>query len=144
MKALIYNEKVVQVQETTFEVADPLFWVDCPDDCVPGWTYIDGVIAPPVITPPDVEQILNDYKYGIQAYLNEVAAQRQYESSLYCISYLNSTIDAWRNEALAFLEWRDAVWTYVLGELPKFLNGDRPLIPLADFITEFPVIVWPS
>jgi len=33
---------------------------------------------------------------------------------------------------------------YVLGELPKFLNGDRPLIPLEQFISEFPVISWPS
>ena len=144
MKALIYQEKVVQVQETTFEVAPELFWVDCPNDCVPGWTYIDGVLAPPVITPPEIPQILNEYNVEIQAYLNQVALERGYESALYCLSYLDSTIPAWSEEALTFLKWRDAVWVYVLGELPKFVNGDRPLIPLVDFIKEFPVIVWPS
>ncbi len=144
MKALIYQEKVIQVQETEFEVAPELFWVDCPDDCVPGWTYMNGVLAPPVITPPDIPAILNEYNAGIQAYLNDVALQKGYESALYCLSYLNSTIPAWSEEAHTFLAWRDSVWIYVLGELPKFLNGDRPLIPLEQFITEFPVITWPS
>ncbi len=144
MKALIFQEKVIQVQETEFEVAPELFWVDCPDECVPGWTYIDGVLAPPVITPPDIPQILNEYSAGIQAFLNDVAIRKGYENSLYCISYINSTIPQWHNEADTFIKWRDAVWMYVEGELPKFLNGTRPLIPLEDFIAEFPQIVWPS
>ena len=144
MKALIFQEKVIQVQETEFEVAKELFWVDCPDDCVPGWTYIKGVLAPPVITPPDIPTILNEYNSGIQAYLNDVALKKGYESALYCLSYLNSSIPAWSEEANVFLKWRDTVWVYVLGELPKFLNGDRPLIPLEQFIGEFPVITWPS
>jgi hypothetical protein len=43
MKALIspvQNNFVVQVEETPFEVADPLFWVDCSDDITPyNYTY---------------------------------------------------------------------------------------------------------
>lgn len=144
MKALIFQEKVVQVQETTFEVAPELFWVDCPDNCVPGWTYIDGVLAPPVITPPDMQQIMNDYAAGIQAFLNNVAILRGYENSLYCVSYINSTITKWHDEAQAFISWRDQVWIYVEQELPKFQSGERPLIPLDQFVTEFPEITWPS
>lgn len=53
MKALISpNEKVIdylgnegvricQVEEITFEVASPLFWIACPDNCVADqWYYI--------------------------------------------------------------------------------------------------------
>jgi hypothetical protein len=53
MKALISSQEVVtnfdgttgyrvaEVQETGFEVAEPLFWIDCADDVVADWFYYD-------------------------------------------------------------------------------------------------------
>ena len=54
MKALILNETnlVVDVAEKENEVAPTLHWMDCPDDCIPGWALEDGVlVAPPA--PPE-------------------------------------------------------------------------------------------
>jgi len=59
MKALISpleNNRIAQVSEQSFEVAPPLYWVDCPMDCVADqWAFIDGTFTPPapiaVITP---------------------------------------------------------------------------------------------
>lgn len=48
MKALISPNQdnfVVQVEpdDNTFEVAEPLYWTDCPDDCVAyQYQYVDG------------------------------------------------------------------------------------------------------
>lgn len=37
-------QRVVEVAENTFEVAEPLYWMDCPDDCVADqWYYKDGL-----------------------------------------------------------------------------------------------------
>lgn len=51
MKALISpkeNFRIAQVSPEDFEVASPLFWVDCPDDCKADlWTYTDGTFLPP-------------------------------------------------------------------------------------------------
>lgn len=41
MKALILDGKVVDVQETEFEVHSSMSWVDCDDNVAVGWTY-DG------------------------------------------------------------------------------------------------------
>jgi hypothetical protein len=41
MKALILNNKVVDVKENEFEVAPTMFWVDCDDTVKTGFTY-DG------------------------------------------------------------------------------------------------------
>ena len=41
MKALILNGKVVDVNETEFEVHSSMSWVDCDDKVKHGWTY-DG------------------------------------------------------------------------------------------------------
>jgi hypothetical protein len=38
-------QRIAEVSETEFDVAQPLFWVDCPDDCVAdGWYYKDEQI----------------------------------------------------------------------------------------------------
>lgn len=142
MKALIFQNKVIQVEDAPFEVAPALSWIDCPDECVPEWTYIDSVLAAPIIEQPTIQQTLDEYNLGIQVYLNEVAKQKGYENSLYCISYLNSAIPSWKLQAETFMAWRDSVWVYVLAQLPKFLDGDRPLVPLQEFIAEFPIIEW--
>lgn len=37
------GERIAQVEQTPFEVAAPLFWTDCPDDCVADvWWYYEG------------------------------------------------------------------------------------------------------
>ena len=41
MKALILNNKVVDVQENEFEVADTMSWVDCDNTVKAGFSY-DG------------------------------------------------------------------------------------------------------
>lgn len=53
MKALILpveNNRIVQVELNEFPVAEPLYWIDCPDDCSTNWTYVNGQFYPPVIS----------------------------------------------------------------------------------------------
>lgn len=47
-------QRVAEVSQTAFDVASPLFWVDCPNNCVADeWYYKDGVVA---VKPQDVPQ----------------------------------------------------------------------------------------
>jgi len=42
----VLGQRVAQVDEEGFEVAQPLFWVDCPDDCVQDkWYYVNGELV---------------------------------------------------------------------------------------------------
>lgn len=47
MNALIFENKVIQVSESTFEVYESMFWVACTSEVTTAWTYIDGVFIPP-------------------------------------------------------------------------------------------------
>lgn len=47
MKALIKDNKIVQVVEEQFEVHPDYKWVDCPNDCNTFWTYINSEFVPP-------------------------------------------------------------------------------------------------
>jgi hypothetical protein len=50
--------RVAFVGDEEFEVASPLFWVECPDDCVQDfWVYVNNVLVKLVSDPQDVEDI---------------------------------------------------------------------------------------
>jgi len=52
MKALILDNKVVDVVSTQFAVSPEMTWMDCSDDCKAGWTLESGgLTAPP--EPPE-------------------------------------------------------------------------------------------
>lgn len=58
--------RVCGVCEVPFDVAQPLFWVDCPDDCeMDKWVYTDGVLIKNeensnVVDPEVVLNVLDD------------------------------------------------------------------------------------
>lgn len=57
MKALISpneNNRIVEIKANnrTFPIAEPLHWVDCPDNCKTDWTYVDGQFIEPVPLAP--------------------------------------------------------------------------------------------
>jgi hypothetical protein len=49
------GKRVAQVEQNEFAVAAPLFWIDCPDNCVADvwWYYNDVCEVMP--TPPEPE-----------------------------------------------------------------------------------------
>ena len=47
MKALVFNNLVVDVQEKEFEVHSSMVWSDAPEGCEIGWKVVDGVITAP-------------------------------------------------------------------------------------------------
>lgn len=58
MKALVHENKVVQVEAQEFPVHPSMQWLDCPEDVKTGWSYIDSqFIAPPVETGPTIEEL---------------------------------------------------------------------------------------
>jgi len=43
MKALIFNNELINVVDTEFEVHESMTWMDCPDECKAGeWELVDG------------------------------------------------------------------------------------------------------
>ena len=60
MKALIepqQNNRIAQVEsdEKVFPIAEPLYWIDCPDDCNTNWLFDNGnFIEPSTLLPPQL------------------------------------------------------------------------------------------
>jgi hypothetical protein len=51
------GQRVAQVEEIEFLVAPPLFWTNCPDDCVADlWYYSNGQCFPkPLLPQPELD-----------------------------------------------------------------------------------------
>ncbi len=56
MKALILNNKVVQVEAQEFPVAPSLEWIEAIDGVMPGWGYRDGEF----IEPDPIEESIDE------------------------------------------------------------------------------------
>tara|TARA_B100000131_G_C17856221_1_gene508050 strand:+ start:341 stop:691 length:351 start_codon:yes stop_codon:yes gene_type:complete len=46
-KALVFQGKIVQVEDTAFEVHEDFCWFDAPDDVTDEWTFSEGNFTPP-------------------------------------------------------------------------------------------------
>lgn len=87
---------------------------------------------------------IDDYRRAIQAHVDKTANQRGYDSGVTCASYVGSTNEAWSEEALAFVAWRDAVWAHAYAELAKVEGGQREQPTIAEIIDELPAMTWPA
>jgi hypothetical protein len=62
MKALILNQKVVDLSQDEFPVHESMVWVNCINTVQIGWSYIGNEFTPPPAEPqinPILLQILN-------------------------------------------------------------------------------------
>jgi|SRR5690606_30281586 len=144
MKALIKDNKVVDLSDSIFPVHISFQWMDAPENCKVGWILNNGVLEAPPVPEKTTAELIEGYKIGIAGHINSIAREKDYDNGIACITYANSTNATWEQEALAFIAWRDAVWAYAYPELDEFENGQREEIPVNEFLLELPAIVWPS
>ena len=143
MKALVYQGKIVQIQEQSFDVHPNYQWFDCPNDCTLDWVFADGVISPPTPIVLSPEEVLALFQLEIKSALDEKARERQYDNALSITSYTSSTNAQWKAEADAFIAWRDAVFVYALGVLDTVQQGgSQPTVE--EFIAGLPIMAWPN
>lgn len=94
------------------------------------------------MTPEQLEKYI-ELKRQIFIYFLTVSNERGYTSPESCVSYLNSTVDRWRAEALAFNAWRDNVYQ-VLNVIQNEAEQSGIIPEFQDIISQLPIIVWPD
>ena len=77
----------------------------------------------------------------VQGHIDAAAAARGYRNGDAMAGYITSIIPSWRDEAQAFVSWRDAVWVECFQVLGAVLEG-APVPTEDDVIAGLPVPVW--
>ena len=80
---------------------------------------------------------------GVTAWLDSVAAERQYDGIHALVGYVTSANAAWKAEAQAGIAWRDGVWSALPAIQAEIMDGTRPVPTLEALKAELPQIVWP-
>ena len=94
---------------------------------------------------PDPAAQIADFRQAVQAHVDAIAQFRDYDNGNSLASYTSSTVEAWRAEAEAFVAWRDAVWTFVIGRLAQVEAGEvAPPENTDALIAMLPEIDWPG
>ena len=78
----------------------------------------------------------------VQTHLDVTARAKGYDSALSCVSYMDSTIPAYRTEAAAMRDWRDAVWVRCYGLLAEVRSNAGPIPSEEDVLNALPKINW--
>lgn len=87
-----------------------------------------------------LEETKQDLIQEVQSFMDATALERGYDNIMSACTYATSTVQKYREEGQACVQWRDAVWSYCYEQLALFEEGKRE-IP-TDIISELPAINW--
>jgi hypothetical protein len=90
-----------------------------------------------------VADAVDGYRAAVDRHIETTARARDYASSVHCVSYMHSTIEAWAADAAAFVAWRDAVWGVVYAALDAWQAGGEAPTSEA-LIASLPPMEWPE
>lgn len=103
----------------------------------------EGNTPQPVDT-ETVEQVQARITQQVQERLDNFAKTRNYDNCLSACSYVASTNDKFKNEAIYCIGSRDQTWLKCAEILNDALAGNRPMPDdISDFANELPALVWP-
>ena len=119
-----------------------------PDDVEPLGAQVfaaaQASAAPYVPVPPDPAEVVAELGQAVDAYVEAVARATRYNSAAHLAGYANSTVQAWKDEAEAFILWRDNVWVSVLNWFEEVQAGtSAPPENAEALIAALPAPPWP-
>ena len=95
----------------------------------------------PQLTDEEKQQLIVDCE---QAYLDEFARTRNYDSIFTACTYATSTNPKFAQEGRYAVQARDEVWAKCYQILGEYLAGQRPEPTLQDVLAELPALAWPE
>lgn len=74
--------------------------------------------------------------------LDSKAREKLYDNGFAIVSYTNSTVENFRNEARAFIAWRDACWAKCYEILAQYQSGEIERPDSVYVLNKLPSLEW--
>lgn len=138
MKLIVENNRVIATAFDGYE--GPQQWVPSPSDFVESrvfeYTYINGVLDLPMLPYLEIET---------QKRLDAFAQTRGYENINSATTYINSSVDKYKNEGTYASTVRDDTWNALYQIIDDVTAGNRGKITdFSEIESELPELVWPT
>ena len=136
----IYSQDDSRITDVMKEIGDvaPQYWtIAPPPDNKKHYVMIDGTWQEYQKTPVE---ILAGYDLAMENYLKTARIQRGY-TTREPSDYVSSTVERWRQDAIDWIAFRDAVLVYALN-VQNAVTAGGALPTLDEFTDNMPVIAW--
>lgn len=107
------------------------------------WSIEEQVRTPEEIH-SEQTRILTQLTEAIQEFLDTKVRERNYDGILSLCTYAASTIEKFRLEGQAGVNWRDSCWATAYHIMDEVLTGQRPIPTVEELLSELPKLVWPD
>ena len=136
------GEKLYKGQYTNKQYADVAVWCNANNATIEDkGEYYEVVAIPPHV--PTEKEIQEELERGIEAWMNTVVAERDYDSIDTCIArYTDSPNPKYAQEAKAVKDWNTMVWDKCWDILKEVKEGKRGIPTLEEVIAELPKLDW--
>jgi hypothetical protein len=134
--------KLYKGKYTNKEYADLAVWCNANNATIEDkGEYYECVEIPAHV--PTEKEIQEQLEQGIEAWMNTVVAERDYDSIDTCIArYTDSPNPKYAREAKAVRDWNTAVWDKCWDILAEVKAGKRDVPTLEEVIAELPKLDW--
>lgn len=105
------------------------------------WNTVDRENLP-LSKPITPEQRIKEIQDAVQNLLDLKAQEKMYDNGFAVCSYATSTDETFRNEAQAFIEWRDKCWRKCYEILAQFESGEIEMPSVEYVMSQLPVLEW--
>ena len=94
------------------------------------------------VEPLPVAEALGGLKARAESHMDEIAQARQWNDR-YTVTARAGYVNPWQAEAIAFAQWMDSAYEYLITEQGKVVAGTRSMPTGDELIGELPLMVWP-
>lgn len=112
------------------------------DSVYAGFVKVGPNWVPPEAAPDPLPDSQQPYNVLIGQFLDEVARGRGYDNRVSLLSYKDSTVPGWAEEAATFATYRDQVFLKAFEILQDFQDGKIPQPTLQEFEEMLPEAPW--
>jgi hypothetical protein len=119
-------------------------WVEVPDDVFAGFVKQGPNWVQPTAPLAPMPDSLEPYSAVCSQVLDDVARGKGYDNRVSILSYRDSTVPGWAEEAQQFAEYRDSLFNKAFEIYAKFQAGEIPQPSLEEFEAMLPTPPWPA
>lgn len=117
-------------------------WIEVGDDVFAGFVKQGPNWVQPETPPEPLPTTLEPYSVVCGQVLDEVARGKGYDNRVSILSYKDSTVENWAQEAAQFAEFRDSLFKKAFEIFADFQAGKIPQPSLAEFEDMLPDAPW--
>ena len=89
---------------------------------------------------PSNSMLQAEYELAIEDLMDKKAQEKGYKNADRFMVYTSSTNQQWKDEADAFIQWRDDMFEYCFGVMQDVVNQDRDAPRAQELLNELPTL----